>query len=277
MLTKISQYSGKPELYRPSTDKFWDDEHISKGMLEAHLNPDWDAATRKADFLEQSVSWISSIAPPKHYSTLLDLGCGPGLYAERFHKAGYSVTGIDYSKRSIAYAQEQSTLSHYNIQYHYQDYLDLEYSESFDVITLIYCDYGVMSTEARFQLLDKVFKALKPNGKFILDVFTPAQHEGEKEKKDWEYSGDGGFWSDQPHLCLNSFYRYNKEDTVLNQTIVIHESSIHCYNIWDHYFTENTLMDEMRHIGFSKYELYGDVAGKEYSPEGNMICAVLTK
>ena len=36
---------GKPELYAPSTGNFWDDKHISKGMLEAHLDPDINAAT----------------------------------------------------------------------------------------------------------------------------------------------------------------------------------------------------------------------------------------
>jgi len=33
----------KPTLWQRSCEPFWDDEHISKGMLEAHLNPDWDA------------------------------------------------------------------------------------------------------------------------------------------------------------------------------------------------------------------------------------------
>ena len=41
MFNKLSDYVIKPELYAPSTGKFWDDEHISKGMLEAHLNPNW--------------------------------------------------------------------------------------------------------------------------------------------------------------------------------------------------------------------------------------------
>ena len=41
MFNELKKYSIKPELYAPSTDKFWDDEHISKGMLEAHLNPNF--------------------------------------------------------------------------------------------------------------------------------------------------------------------------------------------------------------------------------------------
>ena len=45
MFNELKKHVIKPPLYSQSTNKFWDDEHISKGMLEAHLNPNWDAAT----------------------------------------------------------------------------------------------------------------------------------------------------------------------------------------------------------------------------------------
>jgi hypothetical protein len=36
---QLLQYlSKKPTLYAPSSSKFWDDEYISKGMLEAHFD-----------------------------------------------------------------------------------------------------------------------------------------------------------------------------------------------------------------------------------------------
>ncbi|HOJ15222.1 MAG TPA: class I SAM-dependent methyltransferase, partial [Deltaproteobacteria bacterium] len=44
---------------------------------------------------------------------ILDLGCGPGLYTKRLSDAGYDVTGMDYSRRSIAYAKEHDTETRY--------------------------------------------------------------------------------------------------------------------------------------------------------------------
>lgn len=277
MLNTLLHFLVKPLIFTPSTAEFWNHPHISKGMLEAHLNTQWDAASRKESFINESVSWISSMLPSASYPDLLDIGCGPGLYAEKFHEAGYSVTGIDFSERSITYAQEQSILNQSEIQYHYLNYLTMDYAESFDVITLIYCDYGVLSTKDRYVLLDKVYKALKPNGKFIVDVFTPVQHEGKQEQKSWEYYDAGGFWDEAPHLCLNSYYRYDEEDTVLNQTIVAGENSTECYNIWEHCFTEEALIHELKSAGFSQIELYDDVAGQPFNKEGTTICAVLTK
>lgn len=276
MFNELKKYTTKPKLYAPSTNKFWDDEHISKGMLEAHLNPNWDAATRKPEFLDKSVNWISKIAPSSQYKLLLDLGCGPGLYAERFNSYGYSVTGVDLSKRSIEYAKEQTLLNKSNIVYHYQNYLTIDYIEQFDVVTLIYCDYAALSITDRLTLLKKVYQALKPNGKFIFDVFTPLMRKD--ENRSWQYYEKGGFFSEKPHICLESVYQYDDEDnTELRQSIVITEETVNCYNIWDHFFTKEALLSEIQIAGFNTFEFYGDIAGKEFSDSGETICCVFTK
>jgi len=276
MFNELKKYTTKPKLYEPSTNKFWDDEHISKGMLEAHLNPNWDAATRKPEFLDNSVKWISKIAPPSHYKFLLDLGCGLGLYAERFSNAGYNVTGVDFSKRSIAYAKEQTLLNKSNIDYHYQNYLEIDYIEQFDVITLIYCDYPALSITDRLILLRKIYQALRPNGKFIFDVFTPRMRKNESSS--WYYCEEGGFLSEKPHICLDSVYQYDDEDkTELRQSIVITKETIDCYNIWDHFFTKEALLSEIQPTGFKAFEFYGNIAGKEFSDTGETICGVFIK
>jgi SAM-dependent methyltransferase len=206
---------------------------------------------------------------------LLDLGGGPGLYAERFSSVGYTVTGVDFSKRSIEYAKEQTLLNKSNIEYHYQNYLTIDYVEQFDVITVIYCDYAALSITDRLTLLRKVYQALKPKGKFIFDVFTPLMRKN--ESSEWYYS-EGGFYSEKPHVCLESVYQYDDEDkTELRQSIVITEDTVHCYNVWDHFFTKEALVSEIQPTGFSAFEFYGDVAGKEFSDTGETICGVFKK
>ena len=277
MLNKLLNYTAKrPQMYEPSTKKFWDDEHISKGMLEAHLDPQWDAASRKHKFISDSVDWIASIADPVRYPNLLDLGCGPGLYAERFCKRGYHVTGIDFSKRSIEYAINNAKIKDITIDYKYQNYLDIAYQEEFDVITLIYCDFGVLSDHDRAKLLKSIYRALKPNGKLILDVFTPNHAKDRKESRNWYYS-ENDFWSDESHVCLESFYRYDDQSTILKQTVIITEENVECYNIWDHTFTKEELAADMRNAGFSTVDFYGNVAGDTYQADGSEMCVVAVK
>lgn len=276
MIRQLSGFLTKPQIYAPSTGEFWNDAHISKGMLAAHLNPQEDAATRKHEFLDRSVQWISKIAPPAQYKSLLDLGCGPGLYAQRFHEAGYCVIGVDFSRRSIAYAKEQAIQQNSAIEYYYQNYLTIDYKNQFDVVTLIYCDYAVLPIADRLLLLNKIYKALRQNGKFIVDVFTPRMRK--KESHTWQCCEDGGFWCEKPHICLESVYQYDDKDaTELRQCVVLTDESINCYNIWDHFFSKEKLLSEIQTAGFNNFEFYGDAAGKQLSDNSETICGVFTK
>lgn len=73
----LKQLNTRPKLFEQSTASIWDDPHISKGMLKAHLNENQESATRKLDFVKKSVAWINTVLPNHHYNNLLDLGCGP--------------------------------------------------------------------------------------------------------------------------------------------------------------------------------------------------------
>jgi len=85
---ELLKYSKQPEVFAMGTSNFWDDPYISKNMLAAHLNPDWDAASRRPRTIDKTVAWINDNFLHGQ-STVLDLGCGPGLYAERLAKLGH--------------------------------------------------------------------------------------------------------------------------------------------------------------------------------------------
>ena len=280
MLNKLKDYLKKPEHSTQDMDSLyralWEDDHISKGMLESHLNPDEDGATNNHKFVFKSALWIAELAPPPKFRKLLDLGCGPGIYAERFSKEGYSVTGVDFSKRSIGYAKEQTAINSSGIEYHYQNYLAIDYTEQFDVITLINKDYAVLSIEDRITLLKKVYQALTPGGKFIFDVMTPKRRK--KEICSWHYCENSGFFCDKPHLLLEAVYQYGDDDqTELHKYIVVTEEGVNCYICPNHYFTKELLISEIQPIGFSAFNFYDDVAGSVYSDAGETICGVFTK
>jgi len=94
----------------------------------------------------------------------------------------------------------------------------------------------------------------------------------------WVYHENGGFFSDQPHICLEATYQYGDEDkTELDRYVVVSEKGLSCYNVWNHYFTREMLQAEIGGAGFSSSEFYGDIAGKEFSDEGETVCAVFTK
>lgn len=52
-------------------------------MLDVHLNPNIEAASRKPEMIDRSVKWMIETLGLKAGDIVLDLGCGPGLYASR--------------------------------------------------------------------------------------------------------------------------------------------------------------------------------------------------
>jgi len=276
MFIELSEYIKRPQLYELSTNKFWDDEHISKGMLEAHLTADSDGATRNHKFVHSSVNWMSKKFPSREFPKLLDLGCGPGIYAELFSERGYEVTGIDASKRSVNYAISHAKDKDLKISYSYGNYLEMDYCQQFDMITLIWCDYGALCYDDRALLLKKIYKALKPNGIFIFDVFTNKKFDTLTENKDYEYCLQGGFWSEKQYLCLNTSYLYENQ-TALRQTVVITTEKVECYNIWEHYFTQPEIAKELGAANLKVEAFHSDIAGKEYMDESETLCLIARK
>lgn len=266
----------KPPLYTKTKIPFWDDEHISKQMLKAHLDPDYEGASRKLSFIEKSVCWIKNTVPSASYKRLLDVGCGPGIYAEKFAQEGYQVTGIDFSRRSIEYATNSAKEKNTDICYLCQDYLKLDLNKSFDFATMIYCDYGALSTEDRKTILRTVYNHLRPGGRFLLDVFSTTQYDQFEERQAWEHYENGGFWSKDPHFAFHGCYKY-PEHATLEHTAVVSQNANRNYYLWNTYFTKEALVKEAAAIGFQVCGLYGNVAGEIYREDSSTIGILLEK
>lgn len=273
----LSLLKREPKVYEPGTAAaFWNDDHISRHMLEAHLDPSTDAASRKPEFVRASADWIARYCDPQKRPCLLDLGCGPGLYSRRFAQAGFRVTGIDISRRSIAYAQGQADKAGLKIAYECRDYLTLAASNAFDTITLIYCDFGVLSPEKRHALLKKAFCALRQDGILILDAFAPKYAAAFPVGQSFEYQ-DSGFWSAQPYLCLRRNRYYAETANTLEQYIVVTQNGCECHNIWNQIFTADSLRAELAQAGFSGVQFFDDAAGREFSGNADTICVAAAK
>jgi len=276
MLNNIIRRLEKPPLYTKTKGEFWNDEYISKQMLEAHLNPEVDGASRNLKFIEKSVAWIKEIVPSKDFSSLLDIGCGPGIYAERFYQQGYQVTGIDFSRRSIDYARQSALKQGLDITYLYQNYLDMVLNKNFDFATMIYCDYGALSTVDRKKLMSRIYQHLKPGAKFLLDVFSLETYNAFQEMQTWEICSHGGFWREDEYIALFGRYKYPNSVT-LEQTTIISNKDMSTYYVWNTCFTKETLMNEAKENGFKVCEVFGDIAGEPYHKDSPTLAILLER
>ncbi len=249
-LTQLEKQSAKPKLFAKDNGNFWADSYISEHLLNAHLDNETEEGSRNYKTISDTVNFICQTTNIPPNSTVLDLGCGPGLYSEQFTNKGFTVTGIDISQNSINYAKEQAAINQQPIHYICKNYLEIDYENQFDVITLIYGDLCVLSHEERHLLLQKVYRALKPNGYLVFDVFTKNYIPKNTPKESWYISTEDGFWAEQPHLVLESHHRYKKEKVYLDKyTLLFENGIIRTHHIWKHYFSlkrVNLMLEEAK-------------------------------
>ena len=269
-LTRICQLQEKPQPFEPGEPKFWTDPHIARQMLDSHLDPTVDGASRRPETIQRITNWIATSVGLHPGDSILDLGCGPGLYAERLAQAGFQVTGVDFSQNSIDYATTQAQVKNLSIQYRCQNYLDLDDHALYSAVLLIYGDYCPFSPEQRAKLLANVRRALKSGGCFILDVTTPVCRQKYGLKKGW-YAAGQGFWKPGPHLVLEQGFTY-ADDLFLDQYIIIEDDGkISVYRNWFQDYTPETICAELVAGGFEIESLWGDLTGTPYTPDSEWI------
>jgi SAM-dependent methyltransferase len=246
-------------------------------MLTAHLDPNLDAASRRPEFIDRSVAWLVGTLGLQAGDRLIDLGCGPGLYASRLARHGLSVTGLDYSRRSIAYAVKQARALQLGITYRLQNYLELDEAQVYDAALLIFGDFCPLNPDQRALLLRNIHRALKPGGHFVLDVSTHLHHQRHSLGNAWRVE-ENGFWRAGLHLVLEQSFEYPEQDIFLNQVVIVEaDGRLLIYRMWFQDYTPRRITAELENGGFAVESLWSDLAGTPYAPGGEWIGLVARK
>lgn len=257
-LTDIIEFTQKPQLYAEGNAVMWTDAHISEQLLNIHLNPDIDLASRRRSSIESTVDWIlDSVNMEK--MNILDLGCGPGLYCEMMAERGHKVTGVDFSMNSIEYARKEARNKGLDIEYVNLNYLELNEENRYDLVMMVFTDFGVLKPHEREILIRNVRRALKPGGTLIFDVLSDRNLETKVSQRSWEME-ESGFWKDRPYLILSDSFLYPDEKVILYQHIVTDESdNFDVYRFWTHFFASDDLKPMLEPEGFEDIKCFDDV------------------
>ncbi len=239
----------KPELFFKPQTSIWTDPYIQQNLLSAHLNPDTDAASRNPQSIKKTVDFIlKHTITPSH---ILDLGCGPGLYAQHFIQQNHKVTGVDFNQAAIEY-----TCNHLpEGKWIQADYIKEFPAGNYDLITLIYCDLGTHSDQNRDILLQNCYQSLNTGGKLIFDIFNENIREDRKEEKTWEYNPEAGFWSEEPHLLLKQTFHYPEQNAYADQYNLMTERQTKYFVLWERYYSAQEITTILHTIGFSKVDI----------------------
>ena len=137
-LLDIVRRQPTPEPWREGDNIPWHEPEFSRRMLNEHLTQAHDAASRRFPLIDRHVAWIHETLLLGRPSRILDLGCGPGLYANRLARLGHTCTGIDFSPASIQYAQATAQAENLACTFIEQDIRQADHGSGYDLAMLIF-------------------------------------------------------------------------------------------------------------------------------------------
>lgn len=184
----------------------WHDPDFSRRMLREHLSQAHDAASRRMAVIEAHVQWIHEALLESKATSILDLGCGPGLYMSRLAQRGHRCLGIDFSPASIAYAQQQAQTMQLDCRYSLDDLRSADYGTGHGLAMQVFGELNVFTPEDARHILQKTHAALADEGLLLLEVHTlDAVRRLGQQPAGWS-AAESGLFSDQPHLLLHESF-----------------------------------------------------------------------
>ncbi len=268
MYDLLYDISIRPEPFsRYTVKELWTRPHLARQMLSYHLSQETDLASRKVESIDCVVEWIDAQLDLSEKS-MCDLGCGPGLYTQRFESRGAIVTGVDFSARSLDHAKTQGAKT---IRYIEADYLIDNLPSGFDIVTLIYTDLCALSPEQRKTLLGRMHGMLNPGGQIVLDVAGIGSFAQKEEVTIIQDRMMGGFWAADDYVGIQRTFVYPEEYLTLDRYVIVEpEEAWQIYN-WLQYFTPESIAAELQSAGFEIDQMVGDLSGVPLQPKSDFI------
>lgn len=258
-LRRIYNRPPRPRPWEQGGNLPWDDPVFSGRMLREHLDQSHGAASRVNEERALQIDWLWRRLGLQAGKALLDITCGPGLYATEFARLGLQVTGIDFGPASIEYAVELAASKGVTDQCQFilSDVREMAFPEAaFDAATFIYGQLAVFTVEEAKELLTKTAQSLKPGGALCVELLN--QERVDKKDSSWWFTDDQGLWGDKPFLHLGERFWDSERAISIERFQVLHLESgqLDLVTLCDQTYSAVEMIDMMKTAGFAEVDVY---------------------
>ncbi len=144
-----------------------------------------EGTTREAEFIVRELEL-------KQSDRVLDLACGHGRHALIVADHVAEVVGYDRTMRFIEYAQEWAAEKGVaNARFVVGDMRELSFDAEFDTAYNYFTAWGYYDDETNFDILKRIYQALKPGGRFMLEFIHRDSLMQRFKDRDWYELDDG--------------------------------------------------------------------------------------
>ena len=258
-LWKIYNRPERPEPWARDGNLPWNDPDFSRRMLREHLDQSHGAASRVLKERNLQLDWLWNKLALRPGGRVLDVTCGPGLYAVALAGRGCDVTGVDFGPASIAYARELAQREGVagRCTFVENDVRGMVYPEkSFDAALFLYGQLAVFTRDEAQALLVEIARALRPGASLCVELLD--QNRVDKKDSTWWYTDDKGLWGDSPFLHLGERLWFPDQELSLErfQILQLETGELSEVQLCDQSYSVETMTRMMRRAGFAKVDVY---------------------
>jgi len=156
---------GSVDAYRRSIGDEWPaSELFDQDYLDFYL----PVLSDEVSDAQADLIWVLLALEPG--AAVLDLACGHGRISNRLAQRGADVTGLDVTPLFLDRARADAAARGVTVDYVEGDMRTLPWSERFDAVVSWFTAYGYFDDEQNHRVLDQVHAALRPGGRFLVEL-----------------------------------------------------------------------------------------------------------
>lgn len=258
-LRRIYNRPERPKPWNRGGNLPWDDPAFSERMLREHLNDSHGAASRATEERALQLDWLWKKLALEPGARVLDVTCGPGLYAVELARRGAHVEGVDFGPAAVAYARDLAKTERVTARCNFveADVRQHDFGrERFDAALFLYGQLAVFPREEAQQLLEAVAAALRPGGRLCVELLD--QERVDREESTWWFTGEAGLWGDAPFLSLGERFWYEDERLSCERYYTLHLETGELDEILlcDQTYAVEEMAGMMRSAGFTAVDVH---------------------
>jgi SAM-dependent methyltransferase len=226
----------------------WYHELFNVDYLKSELPVSPEQIRSEVDFIETALALPAA-------GRVLDLGCGYGRHTVPLARRGYDMVGLDLSIDLLQNALRRAQAKAASIKFVHGDIRDLEFDQVFDGVYCFNTTLGYFSDTENLTVLRGVHRALKPGGRFLIEVVNRDNAIQSMPIRNW-WEGDG---------CLiqeDVDFDHLTSRLMVKRFLVYADGTQREYDIALRLFSVHELVAMLRLVGFR----YVDLAGSLHTP-----------
>src|SRR2546422_718073 len=166
----------------PKVPKRWYEDFFGSDYLIRYVHPETAA----------QVEAIDKILHLRKGGRILDVACGAGRHTIELARRGYRVTGLDLSSPLLAEARRAARQAGVKATFVQGDMRRLRYRNAFDAAISMFTSFGYFDRpEEDREVLRGIARALRPRGKFLMELFNRDSLVARLPSQSWQARDDG--------------------------------------------------------------------------------------